>query len=451
METILYIFISAIFMVIIYSRLKKYGINGYTVFLCITFFAYFLVPTMVFILGEPYQYKYQILGNIYMSTSAERIKVLLYIITFIMFTSIFYKVIRVKECLVNQDSEIILEKIYNITKKYLIVMLIVGGIGFIYMLINLGGVTKVIEYSGVARGEGSYELQSGSILAYSIILARALLGCSFPVIIIYNIKKSKKTFLTLILIMMLASIYLIFNAGRLQIIIFILPIVLYLIGKVTGKKQIVLYICITVGVLWLMPKMDDLFYYINHGTKLSSFKAEWSLSDNIVSLLNAFTYPYSNMLLVDEMNMHYGLRYGVDFIVPFVNIIPNRVLSLIGASDIETLYNLTSSYYVTSVSGIQTSGGVPNDFITLIVRQLSFAAPFVFGAIMGVVLKYIDSSIKILYKLGSKFKHLIYTNCMVIIAFMLLEPNSGIMAYFHIMASMFLTKSIVKITKEYSK
>ncbi|HWQ43464.1 MAG TPA: hypothetical protein VN456_15705, partial [Desulfosporosinus sp.] len=169
------------------------------------------------------------------------------------------------------------------------------------------------------------------------------------------------------------------------------------------------------------------------------------LIDNLMSLINSFTYPFSNLLSAQEMNSLYGLRFGLDYLVPFVNIIPRRFSDVVGLADIDTLYYITSNYYHSYVAGFTGKGGVPNDIITVAFRQFAFLGIMIGGSIAGILLKYLDNAIEKLNRLGGEYSQLIVTNCMVVVVLLFLEPYSAIMAYFHIIISLFLTRSILHI------
>lgn len=279
-----------------------------------------------------------------------------------------------------------------------------------------------------------------------------MLGSTFAIILMYRLNTKKRLIIVVFISIIVSMLLLVFNAGKLQAIIYFIPLGLVLVDKFGGgKKQISIYIGISLLMILIMPKLDNLFYYLTYGKSLSSFKTEWSILDNIVGLLNSFTYPYSNLLLSQSMNSEFGIRFGADYILPFINIIPSRILSFLGLKEMETLYSLTTSYYHTFVPGISLYTGIPNDIITVAIRQFSYAGVILIGAIFGVLLKRLDIYIRKLNMLGSEYKHLVYTNCMVVIAFLFIEPNSAIMAYYHIIPSIFLSKYIIKLISNYNK
>ena len=264
----------------------------------------------------------------------------------------------------------------------------------------------------------------------------------------YELRPKLKALLWMIIMICVGVLLLVVNAGKLQAIIFFTPILIYVINKVgKGKSKKLLYFLIGIAILSTIPQMDNLFFYLSYDITLSSFKDDWNFIDNTMSLANSFTYPFSNLLMANDMNRVNGLRFGLDYLAPFVNILPHRLLNAVGLSDIDTLYKMTMDYYHSYVAGFTLKGGVPNDIITVAFRQLAFPGVMICGSIMGLLLKYLDIAIDKLNCLGGEYSHLIMTNCMVVVVLLFLEPYSAIMAYFHIIVSIFLTKSILQITK----
>lgn len=449
MEIIIYVLTMIIYVGFISRNIKRHSFNAFNIFLFMVFFAYLFVPTLVFMFGADYQIKYAILGNIYQSDPLERLIILFYVLIFTLCAVVFYSLAKNYTKMDSAyNSEKIKLSIYSKARKYWLFLLAVGLIGFFYMVYSLGGVSNLIQYSGASRGESVYEITTGSTLAYAEILSRALWGGIYPIIIMYELKPKPKALLGMIIMICVGSLLLVVNAGKLQAIVFFTPILIYVVNKVgNGKSKKILYIFIGIAILWIIPQMDNLFFYLSYDVTLSSFKDDWNFRDNVMSLANSFTYPFSNLLMANEMNRVNGLRFGLDYLAPFVNILPHRLLHAVGLSDIDTLYKITMDYYHSYVTGFTLKGGVPNDIITVAFRQLAFPGVMICGSIAGILLKYLDRAIKKLNCLGGEYSQLITTNCMVVVVLLFLEPYSAIMAYFHIIVSLFLTKSILHIAK----
>lgn len=446
---IIYILTSIIYSGFIIRNIKRHNINAFGIFLYMVFFAYLFVPTLVFMFGADYQIKYAILGNIYESNPFERLKILFYVIIFTLCATGFYNIVksypkRNADC----NNEEIKISIYNKAHQYWLFLLGAGMIGFFYMVYSLGGVSGLLQYSGASRGEGVNTITTGSTLAYADILSRALWGCIYPMILMYELKPKLKALLWMIVMICVGSLLLAVNAGKLQAIIFFIPILIYIVNKLgNGKSKKIAYLLISIAVLLIIPQMDNLFFYLTYDTTLSSFKGDWNFMDNLMSLVNSFTYPFSNLLMADKMSSVYGLRFGLDYLAPFVNLIPHRFLNAVGLSELDTLYHITTDYYHAYVAEFSLKGGVPNDIITVAVRQFAFPGIMICGSIVGILLKYLDNAIENLNRLGGEYSQLILTNCMVVVVMLFMEPYSAIMAYFHIIVSLFLTKSILHIAK----
>ncbi len=454
MISAIYIITMIIFGGFVLKKIKSHDINAITIFVFMIIFAYLIVPIIVFFLGDAYQYKYPMIWNIYTSNDLERVKALIYTILLIISAVLVYYLIPIKKINSNiiNNIEYNEEPIRKIIKKYWFILFSIGMFGLIMMIFKFGGISNYLISSGGSRGVnsdiGDNSIIIGSIFAYANILSRALLGCIYLLILLYELKRKKSTLIGIIFIICLATMVLVYNAGKLQAIIFYVPILIYLTNKFVRKKnKILIYLLISIIVFLSMSKMDDLFFYLNRGVTLSSYKESWNFIDNLMALVSQFTYPYSNLLLADKMNSVYGFRFGLDYIAPAFNLIPARFLNIIGLSEVETLYHITSDYYHISIPGFSLMAGVPNDILTVAIRQLSVPGVILCGSFMGMLLAYIDLGVKKLYTMGNKYSQLALTNNMVVIVILFLEPNSAIMAYYPIMPSLFLTRAILKQRK----
>jgi oligosaccharide repeat unit polymerase len=445
LEIAIYILSSVIFGFFIVRNIRRNDINAFNIFLIMILFAYLFVPTLVFIFGGNYQKRFELVGYIFQADLLERLKALLYIVIFTVCAMFAYCLMNPAKHAMAYADEKINSGIYRKAKIYVIVLSIIGLIGFFYMVYTFGGINNLLQYSGSSRGEGDYKIASGSMLAYAILASKALLGCICPLVVLYELKPKKSTIVFGVILICTGIIILIYNAGKLPAIIFFLPMLLYFVDKKRSKRKNKAFIYLLIGlvVFLAMQEMDNIFYYLRYGVFLSSFTADYNFMDKVMAIINSFTYPFSNLLFADKMNAYFGMRFGVDYILPFVNILPHSVLNAVGLTEINTLYNQTSAYYHALNPG--STGGVPNDIITVAIRQLSLPGIIIIGSSVGLLLKYLDGIIVEINELGSQFRYLIYTNYMVVVIFLFLEPYSAIMAYLSIIVLLFLTKSIHKL------
>lgn len=451
MEIIIYILVLLVFGYFILRDIRNNDINAFNIFLLMALFAYIFVPTVVFIFGGSYQNKYEIIRYIFNSNSSERLKALLYIIIFTGFTVFVYNLVKPARNAMFSVEKRLKSRVYRKVRIYFVVLAAIGLAAFLYMVFIFGGITSLIQYAGSSRGEGAYKIASGSMLAYAIILSKAVLGSICPLIVLYELKPNKSTIAIGFILLCAGMIVLIYNAGKLPAIIFFLPMLLYFVDKKMGKKKkktsvYLLYLLIGIVILFMMKELDNIFFFLRYGVFLSSVKGGGSILDTIMALINSFTYPFSNVLFADRMNGYFGMRFGIDYILPFINILPSRILRIVGLSEINTLYNQTSAYY--SALNPLSKGGMPNDIITVAIRQLSVPGIIIIGSLVGFLLKLLDAVIYELNEMGNQFKFLIYTNYMVIVVFLFLEPYSAIMAYLSIIVLLFLTIGIHKLGSE---
>jgi hypothetical protein len=165
--------------------------------------------------------------------------------------------------------------------------------------------------------------------------------------------------------------FLVFNSGRGTIIFFLLPfIIAYLIKK---NKNIVLPMLIIFTLAVVTAEVFDVILYQMSYGAVDLVQTNISILSNIISALNDLSFPYANMLMVNNMNELHGFRYGADYFVWIINLLPSRALDVIGISipQLESLNQNTSLYHY--LLDPTASGGVPTDFITFGMRQLSLA------------------------------------------------------------------------------
>lgn len=255
---------------------------------------------------------------------------------------------------------------------------------------SLGGIFQAIALGDKLRAFGmdSSEYIPQSKLFLMVLMVISLASTYF---FVYAIRIKKQFILFILLgISVLASIfYLLINAGRLGILLFLLTFFIDFTMRKT-KHPFILMGAFTLVVLVLLGSLDDLFFQLSYGTARKG-----SEGNTVISILTEFAFPYVNLLNVHKMNIEYGLRWGLDFVTWIVNIIPTRILGIFGFTKITAGYTFVTKYY----SGANAMGGTPTDLLTFGIRQFGTLGVLVNSALVTGFCKYFDEVVE---KIASK-------------------------------------------------
>lgn len=272
------------------------------------------------------------------------------------------------------------KKLGDHSYKLGVICLAIGGGSELIIIKDLGGLFEALSKGDVLRSfsvDGATLVpQNHLFLTITMVLT---MGATYLLFLSNRIEKSpvKKIFIVLSFIGSL--FYLLFNAGRLGVLLFFLCFVLdYAYRK--SKHPFLLVVVAGLVSLFLLEKLNEVFFYISYGYIKSS-------EVNIfIRLINEFMFPYVNILHSLKMNAIFGLRYGLDFITWIVNIIPYSILSIFGLEKLQTSYTFITFYYV----GQGSDGGVPTDLITQGIRQFGFIGIMFSSLIMAKICTLLD-------------------------------------------------------------
>ena len=182
----------------------------------------------------------------------------------------------------------------------------------------------------------------------------------------------------------LATIYLLYNQGRLPLLLFFVPFLLDL--KVFKRMSLWGLLLISIGSVFLLSILDSLFIYLSFG-----YWDSGSDSSFLNTLLLEFTYPFSNFINRDTLVEKIGFRYGYDYIVWILLLIPASLLSPIGIvkKNITTMGLLNTEAYSSVLNQI-AGGGIPTDFFTFNYYQFGYFSLIVATIIVGKLLCKLD-------------------------------------------------------------
>lgn len=397
--------IVAIFNLVSQYKRKKI-INGFICFQVAFILYYILIPIMSHIIIA--LYPGQLTGFLFRISSADSYEVIYaFIYTLIAYmtilliyhTRISKKLSSVEfkgkkhlnseaNCLTEPNTSDLNKKRYCIAITAGLMSLIVGIIAELTIANSLGGIFEAVSMGDKLRAFGSDNSRyiPQSRLFVMVLMVSSLASTYFYV---YALRiYSRFSVKLLLLVSILASFfYLLINAGRLPVLLFALPFFIDFAFRKT-KHPFILVGLFSVLALILLKPLDNIFFYLSYG-----YVKESSIS--ILSLINEFSFPYLNLLNVHRINTVYGFRWGIDFVTWIINIFPTPILKIFGLTEITPGYTFITEYYM----GSNALGGIPTDFITLLIRQFGFLG-IVFGSpLIAILCRYMD---KVIYKINSK-------------------------------------------------
>lgn len=428
MITVLYLATFILIALLCMNRIRKNeGISLYPIFLLVIGVLYLFVPAMIFMFASYDNQNSDLVRIISDSTTYERIDIYLLVLLCVAVVSIPQKVRigGVSSHALNNSAEIydvvrVKNISYGVCRVWFLILLSIG-LGCTLIMIAEIGVSGFILYSGSSRGEGSMELQSGSLFAYASNFSRWLIASLAPGLLMYEIKKRRSMKILLYFVFVLSMLLQIFNAGKTNFILFLVPFFIYLMSK-RGSFKMKHLIIAAVVIILLVPFLDNAFYYISTGEAIGKYRESWSFLNYMMSVVRQFTYPYANMVMRVPITEIYGYRWLLDYLAIPVNLIP---ASLLGGFQLDTLYHITTEYYASILS---SKGGMPNDFLFFAYRQFGVFGIAIIGTITGAIIKKLD---KILFEvkdllaiLKINTSHFFTTYWLTGVVFILIEPLS---------------------------
>jgi hypothetical protein len=443
-----FLFVSSIFTIYLW---KKEKISAYSIFNA-SFILYYILTPLILILFNSIivDYSGRFISFIYSSTIKRQyiaffISVVSYsviVITYFLSKDIRYNK-KTKKINISVDVEISMRIVY----RYGIVLFFIGAISILMFFYELGGFAAALRFSNSLRGLGSKpEDYYGATGALFRMLSFLILGSSYCLKIYSDYKKSMAIRIILWISYVLSAMYLLFNAGRAPILLFLVPFILEFIYK-RNKNVLITLIVILIGTIFI-ANIFDLFLLTLSSGNIKVYHASTTLFDSIIDVIQDLSFPYSNILIVDSMIETFGYRFGQDYFIWAFDVLPTRILSVIGISipNFESINAITSAfYYMLSPS----RGGVPSDLITLGMMQLHIAGVVLNTFIFSIFALYVD---KLARRVGKEYFLII---ARIDLLFLTLIPNNDITAIVRgslfIIVLIFLLRSISNKSRAISK
>lgn len=371
------------------KRRKRLSMHFFAIISIAVF--YTLVPLILFLIGDLNSRDFGFLvRDIVNSENKDRFICFFYVLLAFVGIELPMHVKTTKNkldapCKVN--SYIACVRVRKICLAWFLILFVLGMLGICIMIATLG-IDGFIVYSGASRGENALTIPSGSILAYGIKLAYLILASLVPGIVLLNYKHSWYVKLLLMVSSLFSILILIFNAGKTQTLLCLAPIVVFFLTK---NKKVKLGKLVLFGVLLILavPFLDNLFFMVSTGTSVQQYRGDWKAIDYVFSVLRQFSYPYVNLLHINEFFAHNSFRWGLDFLVIIVNSIPAFFL---GGFQLDTQYEITTAFYKNILH--YGSGGQPNDLIFFCYTQFGVVGIVLICVLYGAIVKGIDERIQ---------------------------------------------------------
>lgn len=259
---------------------------------------------------------------------------------------------------------------------------IVGTLAFAIYISSFGGFVNALVTAEYLR---SFDNAATEIIPYGAALMQLPSALVTVSPLLYAVRTErigiwrKRDIIFMIVLLLISVSYLLINAGKTGIILFILPIWLVIISYKTKHEWLYTILFSVLGVSFINV-LDILF--------LSFANDSVALTDDVIkvdySLLHQFAYPISNALNMHDILQSTNLRLFKDIITGFLSHVPGL--------DFEVSYVPTSAFY--SGTYWREFGGVPNDIMTFGYLQLGPLGIFIVGYVWGYILGIIEHFLK---------------------------------------------------------
>jgi len=259
--------------------------------------------------------------------------------------------------------------------------LIVGGASFIFYMNAFGGFDEMLKYAAIVR---SFSLDTTKYISYeaSLLIVPSRMIIASPVLLfsLYKIDSKKLHCFSFIFATVLAVMFLLFNSGKTQIALFVLPFAIVLLGKYFKHPWRFIFI-LAITFMPFLGFFDSLFYYFSYGKWLP-------IQTSIFSYISAFAYPFANVLNLKNIVEISGYQMFSSLITAILNFLP-------GVS-FPPSYSYTSQLY----NGVnwESKFGIPIDIITFGYIQFDVFGIIIIALLLGWLCSAINSRISALDK-----------------------------------------------------
>ncbi|WP_160162357.1 hypothetical protein [Oceanobacillus iheyensis] len=279
------------------------------------------------------------------------------------------------------DNNLLYKRVKLITNT----IFLVGILSIVLLIIEVGSLKNYLALGSMTRGldKSPTEYINSSYLQL-ITLSVVILIPPYLYLFLYRMKKDKIMIFMFFISLFFAVLYLLYNQGRAPLIIFFLPF-FFVIGKIKKRGMFGLVLLFGLG-LFLLSYLDAIFQYLAYGYY------EIEQSENYISqFLKEFSYPFANFSLRYELIDFSGFRYMYDYVIWPFTMIPSSLLSLFGLSKeaITSVSTFNTEAYGAFL-GVNTTGGIPVDFLTFNFYQFGYISLLPMCFVIGRLLRMLD-------------------------------------------------------------
>ncbi|MGD9677340.1 MAG: hypothetical protein AB7V16_03090 [Vulcanibacillus sp.] len=256
------------------------------------------------------------------------------------------------------------------------ILLLIRETGSLSNYLSLGVLTRGIDKDTSVYISSSYlQLVTASVI---------VLATPYLYLFLYRLRKSKALIIKLIVSLIFSIIFLLYNQGRASIIIFFLPFIFTL--RNVKRTNILGLGLLMIFVVLSLDYIDAFFKYLAYGY----FPINNS-SNHISTFLGEFSYPFANFTLRHDLIEYVEYRFGIDYLVWPITMIPNSLLKIIGFSkeNIISVLTMNTNAYG-AILGAMPTGGIPVDFLTINFYQFGYISLLITSIIVGRLIKYFD-------------------------------------------------------------
>lgn len=285
--------------------------------------------------------------------------------------------------IINKRSLVKTEKSYSISEsnisKIAVCTFIIACLSLLIYTIKLGGITNTLQSAEKYRMYGAEQI-SGSFI--KVFFPLIVASCNLYYVLKIEYKSKLKYKLMFYISLILSIYYLLLNAGRMPLFIFIATFIIFKILKNGKIKYLIPTIIIgIIGVQYL----DVLFGYLAYGSNFSALNTlneNKELSVYIEDFVNEFSFPYANIVNVAEFADN-RFRLLWDYIISIVQFLPDSIFFSIGLDSPQMLHEFNTLNH-------GATAGIPVDIITYGYYQIGIIGVIVHTFIFGIVTRYLN-------------------------------------------------------------
>lgn len=267
-----------------------------------------------------------------------------------------------------------------------------GGLSVIACIVASGGVSNYLALGSQTRGISNELTGISSSMLPLITLSSIVIAAPYLYYFLMKERRARQTGIKALFVasFIISLVYLLYNQGRLPLILFIVPFVLNC--GWAKKAKLLTIVVLAIASIITLDWLSDLFLAFSYGKASVGSGSESSF---IETLLLEFTYPFSNILNMTDLVDVVGFRVGTDYVQWPLTVLPSSLLETFGItkSDINTTGSLNTLGYAV-LTGRIAEGGIPTDFFTFNYYQFGFASLVVASLIASLLLRKLDELIE---------------------------------------------------------